>query len=73
MNKNKVSTTVKIDRELYNEFKIFGVRHNLTLQDLMDKIIYRYVNEDTFRDTINNFIIPTTTTFVELQPTSSLK
>ena len=55
---NKVATTVKVENSLYDQFKIFGIRHKLTLQGLVEKTIYRYVNEDVFRHEINEFIVP---------------
>jgi hypothetical protein len=57
---NKVATTVKVENTLYDQFKIFGIRHKLTLQGLVEKTIYRYVNEDAFRNEINEFVIPVT-------------
>lgn len=58
--KNKVATTVKVESTLYDDFKILGVRHKLTLQGLVERTVYRYVNEEAFRDGINNFILPVT-------------
>lgn len=58
MTTKKVATTVKVDDNLYDQFKIFGIRYKLTLQGLVEKTIYRYVNEDIFRDEINNYRIP---------------
>jgi len=69
--KSKVATTVKVESDLYDEFKILGVRHKLTLQGLVEKTIFRYVNEETFRDGINAFILPVTSGAV-LATTSSL-
>jgi len=57
---SKVATTVKVENTLYDQFKIFGIRHKLTLQGLVEKTIYRYVNEDAFRNEINEFAIPVT-------------
>jgi predicted DNA-binding ribbon-helix-helix protein len=57
---NKVATTVKVENALYDQFKIFGIRHKLTLQGLVEKTIYRYVNEDAFRNEMNEFVIPVT-------------
>ncbi len=57
---NKIATTVKVENALYDQFKIFGIRHKLTLQGLVEKTIYRYVNEDAFRVELNEFIIPVT-------------
>jgi hypothetical protein len=56
--KNKVATTIKIPDTLYDEFKVLGVRHKLTLQGLIEKTVYRYVKEEGFRNDINNFTIP---------------
>jgi len=66
MNTKKVATTVKVENTLYDQFKIFGIRHKLTLQGLVEKTVYRYVNDDTFRNDINNFIVPI------IQPSASL-
>jgi hypothetical protein len=55
---NRVSTTVKIDPILYDEFKVLGVRHKHTLQKLVEKAVFRYVREESFRNELNNFNIP---------------
>lgn len=70
--KNKVATTVKVENALYDEFKVLGVRHKLTLQGLVEKVIYRYVNEELFRDGLNNFILPVTSGAAFPAITSSL-
>jgi len=54
----KVATTVKVDPTLYDEFKVLGVRHKLTLQGLIEKTVYRYVNEEAFRNGMNTFNSP---------------
>lgn len=54
----KVPTTVKLDPALYDELKILSIRHKFTLQSLVEKCVYLYVNENNFRDTINNFNLP---------------
>ena len=56
--KYKVATTVKVESALYDEFKVLGVRHKITLQRFIERTIYRYVNEPSFREGINNFILP---------------
>lgn len=58
--KNKVATTVKVENTLYDEFKVLGVRHKISLQGLVEKTIFRYVNDIEFQTTMNNFIIPVT-------------
>lgn len=57
-NTNKVPTTVKVDSNLYDELKVLSVRHKHTLQSFVEKCIYFYVNDLTFRETVNNFQIP---------------
>ena len=57
-NKNRVATTVKVDSTTYDELKILGIRYKLTLQGLVEKTVYRYVNEEVFRDAMNSFTVP---------------
>lgn len=57
MNK-KVATTVKVETTLYDQFKIFGIRHKLTLQGLVEKTVFRYVTDDKYRDELNNYVLP---------------
>jgi hypothetical protein len=59
MNK-RIATTVKVEETIYDDFKVLGVRHKLTLQGLMEKSVYLYVNDDSFREIINSFILPIT-------------
>jgi len=54
--KNKVSTTIKIEESLYDEFKILGIRHKHSLQKLIEKTIFRYVKEEKYRIEMNNYI-----------------
>ena len=58
MIKNKVATTVKVENALYDGFKVLGIRYKLTLQGLVEKTVYRYVNEEIFRDAMNSFALP---------------
>jgi hypothetical protein len=67
----KVATTVKVEDTLYDDFKVLGVRHKLTLQGLVERTVYRYVNEETFRESINCFILPLTSV-TALATTSSI-
>ncbi len=62
MKNNKIATTVKIEKDLYDSFKILGIQNNLTLQTFVDKCIHLYVGNSSysssFRDIVNNFSIP---------------
>lgn len=58
--KDKIATTVKIEPTLYDEFKVLGIRCRLTLQGLVERCVYRYVKEESFRTEVNNFTVPVT-------------
>ena len=51
-------TTIKIDTNLYDELKVLGIRHKHSLQKIVEKTIYRYVTDETFRNDINCFNLP---------------
>lgn len=55
---NKVATTVKIESSLYDEFKVLKIQCRLTLQDLVERCVYRYVKEEDFRKGINGYVLP---------------
>jgi hypothetical protein len=55
---NKIATTVKIPSELYDEFKVLGIRHKISLQTLVEKCVNLFVTSDPFRDQINGYKIP---------------
>ena len=61
--KSKIATTVKIEKNLYDSFKILGIKNNLTLQTFAEKCVNLYVGNtsvsSSFRSLVNNFIIPT--------------
>ena len=56
--KNNSITTVKVDKQLYESFKIKNVKNKFYLQDLVNRCMYLYLNDDTFRSQIYNFNIP---------------
>ena len=64
MKNNKVATTVKLEPMLYDKFKVLGILNRQTLQDLVERCVFRYVNEDLFRNEMNNYKIPPTVTAV---------
>jgi hypothetical protein len=51
-------TTVKIDKSLYDSFKIVGVKNRFFLQDLVNRSMYLYLNNDDFRKQLYEFNIP---------------
>jgi hypothetical protein len=60
--KTKIATTVKIEKELYDSFKISCIQNNLTLQTFVDKCVHLYVADGSFRSLVNNFVIPVLST-----------
>jgi hypothetical protein len=60
--KIKTATTVKIEKSLYDSFKILGIQNNLTLQTFVEKCVHLYVgntsSSSSFRNLVNNFIVP---------------
>jgi hypothetical protein len=58
---NKKLTSVKIDENLFEEFKVATVRYKFTLQKLTERAIHLYLTNPEFRKTIhnhNNTILP---------------
>jgi hypothetical protein len=55
-NTNQQLTSVKVNAQLFDDFKVLCVRTKLSLQKLTDRAMYLYVNDEQFRSTINNTI-----------------
>jgi hypothetical protein len=53
-NTNQQLTSVKVNAQLFDDFKVLCVRTKLSLQKLTDRAMYLYVNDEEFRKTINN-------------------
>ena len=51
-NTQLTATTVKIDKSLYGDFKILGIRSGMTLQDFVEKCVYLYVKDPNFQTII---------------------
>ena len=56
--KNSNTTTVKVDKILYDSFKIKNIKTKFYLQDLVNRCMYLYLNDDQFRNKIYEFRIP---------------
>jgi len=55
MNKKDMTlTSVKIQSELFDEFKVSCVRYKFLLQKLADREIHLYLTDESFRKTIHN-------------------
>ena len=53
MGDNKL-TSVKVNEELFEEFKVMCVRTKFSLQKLVDRSIHLYLTEDDFRKQLHN-------------------
>jgi hypothetical protein len=52
--KDMTLTSVKIQSELFDEFKVSCVRYKFSLQKLADRAIHLYLTDESFRKTIHN-------------------
>jgi len=48
-------TTVKIIKDVYSKFKKLSFDSNITLQKLVNRSLNKYIEEDDFRNQINNY------------------
>jgi hypothetical protein len=53
MGDNKL-TSVKVNEELFEEFKVLCVRTKFSLQKLVDRSIHLYLTDDDFRKKLHN-------------------
>ena len=51
---DKKITTVKVLTDIYNDFKRLNIESGFSLQKLVNRSMFLYVNEDTFKQTIEN-------------------
>jgi hypothetical protein len=52
------TTSVKVDKALYDSFKIKNIKTKFYLQDLVNRSMYLYLNDESFRQKIYEFSIP---------------
>ena len=52
--KDMTLTSVKVQAELFDNFKIACVKYKFSLQKLADRAIHLYLTDDSFRKTIHN-------------------
>jgi len=50
----KKLTSVKVETELFQEFKEECVRYKFSLQKLVDRAIYLYLTEEEFKQKLHN-------------------
>tara|TARA_S200002703_G_scaffold6189_1_gene6888 strand:- start:3829 stop:4008 length:180 start_codon:yes stop_codon:yes gene_type:complete len=53
-NRDRVLTTVRIDPQLFEDFKVECVRRKFTFQKLAERTIHLYLNDEEFRKQVHN-------------------
>jgi len=53
-NRDRVLTTVRIDPQLFEDFKVECVRRKFTFQKLAERTIHLYLNDEKFRKQVHN-------------------
>ena len=51
---DKKLTSVRVEQELFEQFKIQCVRHKFSFQKLADRAIFLYLTDDKFREKVHN-------------------
>lgn len=51
---NEQLTSVNVDKELFENFKIECVKRKFSLNKLVDSAIYLYINDENFRKQVTN-------------------
>lgn len=54
INKSKrVITSVKIPQTLYEDFKVTSVKTKMSLQDIVERAMFMYLTNSTFRENVH--------------------
>mgnify|MGYP000185694964 FL=1 len=51
---SKKLTSVRVEQELFEDFKIECVRYKFSFQKLADRAIFFYLTDDKFRERVHN-------------------
>ena len=51
---SKKLTSVRVEQELFEEFKMECVRYKFSFQKLADRAIFFYLTDDKFRERVHN-------------------
>lgn len=58
MENNTQLTSVKVDKELFNTFKIECVKRKFSLNKLVNRTMDLYLTDENFRKQVSNYINP---------------
>ena len=52
--KSDILTSVRLQDALFESFKVEGTRNKITMRNLLERSMYLYLTDDSFKRTINN-------------------
>ena len=52
--KGDILTTVRLQDTLFESFKAEAARNKITMRNLLERAMYLYMTDESFRKTINN-------------------
>ena len=55
---SKSFTSVKVDKDVYEQFKQSCINRKFHLQDLVNRSLYLFINDAKFRETVYNYNVP---------------
>lgn len=53
-NNDKQLTSVKVDSELFDNFKVLTIRTKFSLQKLVDRSMFLYLTDENYRNKLHN-------------------
>ena len=53
LERDKILTSVRIEPEMYNEFRVICLRYKFSLRKLVERGMYAYINDEEFRKQIH--------------------
>ena len=54
-NKDKTLTSIKIDPQIFEDFKILTLTTKFGLQKLVDRCMHKYINSEEFKKEMHNY------------------
>ena len=52
--KGDILTTVRLQDDLFNTFKSEAVKNKITMRNLLERAMFLYLTDESFKKTINN-------------------
>jgi len=52
--KGDILTTVRLQDELFETFKLEAVKNKITMRNLLERAMFLYLTDEEFKKTINN-------------------